>query len=150
MITIRGYETRDWERIQAIHDEARRRELALAGLEAAFLPLAVAAEREGLFDYQLAVAELDGAVAGFAAYTEEELAWLYVDQAMGRRGVGRALARHALERAGRPVSVEVLQGNEPALALYRSLGFRDVETATGHMPGNEAFSVTVHCLTLEE
>ena len=150
MITIRGYETRDWERIQAIHDEARRRELALAGLEAAFLPLAVAAEREGLFDYQLAVAELDGAVAGFVAYTEEELAWLYVDQAMGRRGVGRALARHALERAGRPMSVEVLQGNEPALALYRSLGFRDVETVTGHMPGNEAFSVTVHCLTLEE
>lgn len=150
MITIRGYETRDWERIQAIHDEARRRELALAGLEAAFLPLAVAAEREGLFDYQLAVAELDGAVAGFVAYTDEELAWLYVDQAMGRRGVGRALARHALERAGRPMSVEVLQGNEPALALYRSLGFRDVETVTGHMPGNEAFSVTVHCLTLEE
>lgn len=150
MITIRGYETRDWERIQAIHDEARRRELALAGLEAAFLPLAVAAEREGLFDYQLAVAELDGAVAGFVAYTEEELAWLYVDQAMGRRGVGRALARHALERADRPMSVEVLQGNEPALALYRSLGFRDVETVTGHMPGNEAFSVTVHCLTLEE
>lgn len=150
MITIRGYETRDWERIQAIHDEARRRELALAGLEAAFLPLAVAAEREGLFDYQLAVAELDGAVAGFVAYTEEELAWLYVDQAMSRRGVGRALARHALERAGRPMSVEVLQGNEPALALYRSLGFRDVETVTGHMPGNEAFSVTVHCLTLEE
>lgn len=150
MITIRGYETRDWERIQAIHDEARRRELSLAGLEAAFLPLAVAAEREGLFDYQLAVAELDGAVAGFVAYTEEELAWLYVDQAMGRRGVGRALARHALERAGRPMSVEVLQGNEPALALYRSLGFRDVETVTGHMPGNEAFSVTVHCLTLEE
>ena len=150
MITIRGYETRDWERIQAIHDEARRRELALAGLEAAFLPLAVAAEREGLFDYQLAVAELDGAVAGFVAYTEEELAWLYVDPAMGRRGVGRALARHALERADRPMSVEVLQGNEPALALYRSLGFRDVETVTGHMPGNEAFSVTVHCLTLEE
>ena len=150
MITIRGYEQGDWERVQAIHDEARRRELALAGLEAAFLPLAVAAEREGLFDYQLAVAELDGAVAGFAAYTEEVLAWLYVDQAMSRRGVGRALARHALERAGRPMSVEVLQGNEPALALYRSLGFRDVETVTGHMPGNEAFSVTVHCLTLEE
>ena len=37
-----------------------RNELALAGLEAAFLPLAVAAEREGLFDYQVAVAELDG------------------------------------------------------------------------------------------
>ena len=113
MLAIRKYEALDWERLQAIHDAARRNELALAGLEAAFLPLAVAAEREGLFDYQVAVAELDGEAAGFAAYSEEELAWLYVDPAMSRRGVGRALGRYALERMGRPAAVEVLRGNEP-------------------------------------
>ena len=96
------------------------------------------------------MAELDGEAAGFAAYSEEELAWLYVDPAMSRRGVGRALGRYALERMGRPASVEVLRGNEPALALYRSLGFREKETVTGRMPGNEAFTVTVRCLTLED
>ena len=130
MLAIRKYEETDWERLQAIHDAARRNELALAGLEAAFLPLAEA--------------------AGFAAYSEEELAWLYVDPAMGRRGVGRALGRYVLERMGRPAAVEVLRGNEPALALYRSLGFREKETVTGRMPGNEAFTVTVRCLTLED
>lgn len=150
MLAIRKYEETDWERLQAIHDAARRNELALAGLEAAFLPLAEAADREGLFDYQVAVAELDGEAAGFAAYSEEEVAWLYVDPAMGRRGVGRALGRYALERMGRPAAVEVLRGNEPALALYRSLGFQEKETVTGRMPGNEAFTVTVRCLTLED
>ena len=32
---------------------------------------------------------------------------------------------------GLPAAVEVLRGNEPALALYRSLGFREKETVTG-------------------
>ena len=60
MIAVRPYEQRDWLRIEAIHDQARRQELALAGLEAAFVPLRIAAEREALFDYALLVAELDG------------------------------------------------------------------------------------------
>ena len=108
MLAIRKYEETDWERLQAIHDAARRNELALAGLEAAFLPLAEAAEREGLFDYQVAVAELDGEAARFAAYSEEGLAWLYVDPAMNRRGVGRALGRYTCSNsplAGRPAAI---------------------------------------------
>ena len=40
---IRPYETRDWEAIQAIHDEARKIELRLAGLDAAFLLVWLAA-----------------------------------------------------------------------------------------------------------
>ena len=49
-----------------------------------------------------------------------------------------------------PLSVEVLAGNVPALTLYRSLGFTQEEIVHGHMPGNEAFPVTVHCLTTPE
>ncbi len=78
-----------------------------------------------------------------------ELAWLYVDPARMGRGIGRQLAAHAMARAkGRPLAVEVLAGNTPALALYQSLGFKTVETAFGPMPGNEAFAVTVHCMEL--
>ena len=147
-IKVRPYRDSDWPRLCAIHDSARKNELALAGLSDAFLPLEVAAQREGLFDYTLRVAELDGQAAGFAAFTDDELAWLYVDPALSRRGAGRALVEHALTEMGRPVSIEVLLGNAPALALYESCGFLRKETLSGQMPGNEGFSVTVHVLEL--
>lgn len=148
-MNLRPYQPEDWQAIAAIHDAARREELALAGLDVAFVPLAVAAEREGLFDDDVAVAEADGRVAGFVAYTSEELAWLYVDPACRRLGVGRALAEYALCRRGRELmTVEVLVGNTPARALYESLGFRVEETLSGVMPGNEAFTVSVWSMRL--
>lgn len=146
-LIIRPFQPDDWPRMAAIHDAARLRELRLAGLEAAFLPLEIAAEREDLFSYTVVVAERSGEVLAFAAWTEEELAWLYVDPAAARQGIGRALVRRFLEEnPGRPVSIEVLAGNGPALALYRSMGFQTVDTRTGSMPGNEGFRVTVHVL----
>ena len=72
-LDIREYQRDDWPRLCAIHDAARQNELKLAGLPQAFLPLAVAAEREGLFDYDLRVAQLGGEVAGFVAYLPDEL-----------------------------------------------------------------------------
>ena len=147
-IRIRPYRNADYPRLCAIHDAARRNELALAGLSDAFLPLEVAAGRKGLFDYTLRLAELDGQTAGFAAFTDDELAWLYVAPTLARRGVGRTLVEHALAEMGRPVSIEVLAGNAPALALYEGCGFCRTETLTGKMPGNEDFSVTVHVLEL--
>lgn len=148
-ISIRDYRESDWPRLQAIHDAARMDELRLAGLEAAFLPLSVAAQREGLFEYALRVAELEGEAAGFAAFAGDELAWLYVDPALSRRGVGRALVEDALARMERPVSLEVLEGNAPALSLYCRCGFQEVETVSGRMPGNEAFAVTCRVLRLD-
>ena len=146
---IRNYCEEDWPRLQAIHDAARLDELRLAGLEEAFLPLAVAAEAEGLFDYTVRVACLEETAAGFSAFAEGELAWLYVDPALSRRGVGTRLVRDALEQLGRPVAIEVLAGNEPARRLYERCGFRLIETVSGRMPGNESFSVTCHVLRLD-
>lgn len=146
-IRIREYREADWPMVRQVHDSARKIELALAGLEEAFLPLAVAAEREGLFDYPgLFVAERDGQVLGFAACGEEELAWLYVEPAHMRQGIGRALARHCLERFPSIREIEALKGNEPARALYESLGFRVAEIQRGRMPGNEDFPVEVYVL----
>ena len=147
-IVIRDYRKEDWPRLQATHDAARRNELCLAGLEEAFLPLAVAAELEGLFDYTVRVACLEGTAAGFSAFAEGELAWLYVDPDLSRRGIGTRLVQDALEHLGRPVTVEVLAGNDPARLLYERCGFRLVETVSGRMPGNEAFPVTCHVLSL--
>ena len=143
-MTIVPYSPKYWEMIQTVHDAARRQELSLAGLEAAFLPLSVAAEREDLFAYTIYVALEGNEAVGFVAYTEEELAWLYVHPRFQRRGIGRELARFALERMGSGAkSVEVLVGNEPARKLYRSLGFVKEEMLHGHMPGNEDYEVSV-------
>lgn len=147
MLAIRPYRPEDFPGIERVHDRARRIELRYAGLEEAFLPLRIAAEREDLFAYPgLFVAELGGEIAGFAACTQEELAWLYVDPAHFRKGVGRALAEHALQRFPGIRRVEVLSGNAPAKALYARLGFVTAATERGRMPGNEAFSVQVDCM----
>lgn len=148
-LVIRDYRESDWPGLMAVHDAARVNELRLAGLDDAFLPLSIAAEREGLFEYTLRVAEVDASAAGFAAFTADELAWLYVDPAFSCRGIGQALVKDALERMGRPVSVEVLAGNEPALRLYRRCGFQQEKTVSGKMPGNEGFNVVCHVLRLD-
>lgn len=145
-ITLRPYNPADWEQLRVIHDAARKIELRLAGLDDAFLPLDIAAEREDLFDYHLRVAELNGTVAGFAAFTEEELAWLYVNPTLHRRGIGKALVLGALAEMPTVRELEVLVGNTPARALYKSCGFRLEKTVSGVMPGNESFPVTVWCM----
>lgn len=146
-LVIVPYQPGYWQRLMEIHDHARKDELARAGLSDAFVPLAIAAEREGLFDYTVCVALLSGEAVGFVAYSEDEIAWLYVDPCHARKGIGRSLVQyviaHTLER---PLLLEVLAGNDAALALYKSSGFRDTEILSGAMPGNERFNVTVHVL----
>jgi ribosomal protein S18 acetylase RimI-like enzyme len=150
-MTITAYTPVYWEDIQKVHDPARMQELTLAGLEAAFLPLTIAAEREALFDYRLYVALEEETAVGFVAFTEDELAWLYVRPDHQRRGIGRALAQFALvHMEGEEKSIEVLFGNEPARSLYRSLGFTKETIVHGKLPGNESFPVTVWQLTIPE
>lgn len=145
MTVIRNYNKFDWNAVERIHDRARKIELKLAGLDEAFLPLAIAAEREGLFDYPgLFVAERDDEVVGFAACTEDELAWLYVDPENMRTGIGRMLSEYALNQFPGIRYIEALKGNEPALMLYKSLGFQLNGIKKGQMPGNEDFTVEVY------
>ncbi len=144
-IAIRPYAAADWDAICRIHDAARVEELrATVGLEA-FLELAATHEAEGLFDGDVWVAELDGEIAGFLAGTSDEITWMYVEPALQRRGVGRALIGHVLARAMGPVRLEVLDGN-PARVFYERLGFVVESTTTGRLAGNEAFGATGHTM----
>ena len=146
-ITIRPYTPADYTSISRIHDAARKIELSLARLDDAFLPFSVAAEREDFFDYpHIDVAELNDQVVGFCAYTEEELAWLYVSPDLHRQKIGSALVRAALHNEPCISEIEVLFGNKPAKHLYETFGFHEEKLVHGVMPGNESFSVTVHAM----
>lgn len=146
-ITIENYDKRYWKDLCRIHDRARKIELRYASLEDAFLPLEDVAEAEGLFEYKhLDVALLDDKVVGFSAYSEEELAWLYVLPEKMRQGIGRQLVEHALDTERSIYYVEALYGNEPAKKLYESFGFKVKEILSGKMPGNERFQVKVYSM----
>ena len=146
-ISIRPYEASDYHELCRIHDAARKIELSLASLDDAFLPFSVASEREDFFEYpHIDVAIMDGKIVAFSAYTEEELAWLYVSTDKKRRKIGTAMVERALEKAPDINTIEVLVGNEPAKKLYESFGFSVRNIAGGVMPGNESFPVRVYCM----
>ncbi|HEL2219446.1 TPA: GNAT family N-acetyltransferase [Streptococcus suis] len=138
-VYIRQYLQEDFERLCQIHDPARQEKLDLANLSEAFIPLSIATDREGLFDYQILVAEMEGFVVGFVAFTDDELAWLYVDREYSRHGIGTALVNVVLKKMHEPISIEVLTGNTPALNFYRKFGFEIVKTESGQMQGMKSF-----------
>jgi ribosomal-protein-alanine N-acetyltransferase len=90
------------------------------------------------------VAEAGGAVAGslvaWLVVDELQIATVSVAAAHRRRGIGRRLIQTALaEAAARgavTATLEVRAGNAPALALYRSFGFRIVGRRPGYYRGN--------------
>lgn len=140
MVNIRPYQSTDWSRLCEIHDASRLDELRLTVGTDAFLTLEQTAEGEGLFDDKLVVAEVDGVVQGFVAYSDDELTWLYVDPQSYKKGVGRSLVRHAIVDSASAIELEVLEGNTPALRLYLSEGFKVVKRSEGKLVGNEEFA----------
>ncbi|WP_251055556.1 GNAT family N-acetyltransferase [Lysobacter sp. ISL-54] len=136
---IRPYLLSDWPRLCEIHDRARLDELRLSADVAAFRSLARTAHSEGLFLDRLDVAEIDGIVQGFVAYRRSSLNWLYVHPDGYRRGIGRSLLRHAIAFSGPLFRTQALDGNEPALRLYRSEGFVEIERRPGRLADNDEF-----------
>jgi ribosomal protein S18 acetylase RimI-like enzyme len=145
-MTLRPYSPTDWERLCLVHDAARVHELEASGLATAFLTLEATAGNEGLFDGEVVVAEVDGEVRGFVAYAVGELTWLYVEPSKYRQGIGRKLLRHAIMALEGNVSTEVLVGNEAALALYLSEGFKVQRRVDGRLTGNEKFAASGYVL----
>jgi GNAT superfamily N-acetyltransferase len=142
-LKLRPYVSTDWIRVCSIHDAARKDELTAANLLDAFLTLEETAENEGFHEYEIQVAEHEGQVLGFVAFTSDELAWLYVDPTHYGKGIGSALINVVLQLSAGPKSAEVLDGNRAAIATYKKAGFIEVGSAQGCMPGNESFAVSV-------
>ena len=149
MVQLRKYQAKDWNSIADIHDRARLDELrASVGVEA-FLSLANSFENEGLFEGEVWVACDNETVVGFIAFTDDEVTWLYVSPDFYRQGIGKTLLRQAIARCGSTISTSVLVGNDAALNLYLSKGFKIVETKTGKLNGNESFVASGYILELE-
>jgi ribosomal protein S18 acetylase RimI-like enzyme len=70
----------------------------------------------------------------------------YVDPTRYRQGIGRQLLRHAINASAGSLSTEVLVGNDTALALYLSEGFKIERRVDGKLTGNEAFSAAGYVL----
>ncbi len=120
------------------HDAARCAELEtlLFGGDDPWPEMAFVRELAALHNRYVA-ARADDALVGYAGISrlgrqapfEYEIHTIGVDPAYQRRGIGRALMvrllDHADEEAGREAAVflEVRTDNEPAMELYRGLGF---------------------------
>ena len=89
--------------------------------------------------------ERPGLPAGAFAFCGVRTA-LFVDPTRYRQGIGRQLLRHAINASGGSLSTEVLVGNDTALALYLSEGFKVERRVDGKLTGNEAFSAAGYVL----
>jgi GNAT superfamily N-acetyltransferase len=126
-VVLRAYGPADWPAVCRVHDAARVLELAHGGVDPrGFLSMEAAAERDGFFASETLVACVDDVVVGFVSWRGAYVSWLYVAPSAHRRGVGRRLLGAALGRIGPEAWTTMLDGNEPARALYGSFAMEEV------------------------
>lgn len=133
-IVIRRAIEVDWASIIALHRRAAVHERRLAGIASD----SDIAEAQHQFRGDLHVAFLGVRLAGFVSWANNEIAWLYVEPAFFRRGVGTKLLQHALDHCGFVAHIRVLLHNRPMLDLCASQGFVAVEDEdeTAEGPGS--------------
>jgi len=82
---------------------------------------------------------------------EAELEQIAVKKAARQQGIGRRLLEAAIaeaeKRGIREIRLEVRAGNIPAIALYHTLGFRDVGLRKGYYknPSEDAVLMSLSC-----
>jgi ribosomal protein S18 acetylase RimI-like enzyme len=135
MITYRNYEGTDWGAICQIHNRARPDELIGSCDPRGFIPIEQDKEVEDLKRSKKIVAVEDEKVIGFVGVDEDYLAWLYIDPNSYGKGVGRELLRIGIREIGEGAWTVVLDGNQKAIALYESEGFREISRFDGENNG---------------
>jgi ribosomal protein S18 acetylase RimI-like enzyme len=135
MITYRDYQEEDWPAICRIHDRARPHELEGSCDPHAFVPIEQDSEVEDLKRHKKFVACDGNQVVGFVALEEKSVSFLYVDPDQYGQGIGRKLLQIADEIIGEGAWTIVLDGNQRAIRLYASEGYREVRRFEGDNAG---------------
>ena len=134
-VIIRDYRPDDWAAVCRVHDRARPDELRGSFDARAFIPLAEDPEGEYINACAMFIAQHGDDIVGFAGVDDPYLAWLYVDPAYYRRGIGRALLWHCMARLSEDAWTQACGNNDAALSLYRSEGFVIESLSTGDNAG---------------
>jgi ribosomal protein S18 acetylase RimI-like enzyme len=121
----------DWPAVRRVHEGAVPFELHF--INEADRPRM--ATLEHVFRGDLWVAEAMAKVMGFVACVGTDISWLYVDPQHFRRGVARALLRHAVAHCGSIANASILADNEACLSLMASEGFVTAARETVTIPG---------------
>ena len=135
MITYRAYQNVDWPAICRIHDRARPDELEGSCDPRAFIPIEQDPEVKDLKRSQKFVACDGDKVVGFSAVDEKYVSFLYVDPEYYGQGIGRKLLQMAVDAIGEKAWTIVLDGNQRAIRLYESEGFKEIERFKGDNAG---------------
>jgi ribosomal-protein-alanine N-acetyltransferase len=114
-------------------------------------PEAVHWDAAGYLDHDFWVAVVGKVVAGFlvarrVAPDEGEVLNLAVSPEFRRKGIARALFQAAHTQLSGTIFLEVRESNLAALALYKSLGFKEVSRRPGyyHSPLETAIVMKFH------
>jgi predicted acetyltransferase len=110
---------------QLIRDEGHRNPMTVAELEER-----IRGWLQG--EYQAVLFQIAGAVVAYALYQERSdeiyLRQFFVVRGKRRQGIGRQaieILRSRIWPAGKRLTVDVLVDNQPAVAFWRSVGYRD-------------------------
>ena len=125
-LIIRPYQPADWQSICQIHDLARPDELAGSCDPRAFVPIEEDKEVEHLKLCQKIVAVSNNRAAGFIGVDECYIGWLYIHPDFYRQGIGRELLKEGLKLIKEKAWTIALADNSPAVNLYQSEGFIEV------------------------
>lgn len=135
MIAYRDYQEADWSAICKVHDSARPDELVGSCDPRAFIPIEQDPEVEELKKHKKFVATEGDKVVGFVALEDRYISFLYVDPDHYGQGIGRRLLQLANETIGPGAWTIVLDGNQRAIRLYESEGYREVRRFAGDNAG---------------
>ncbi len=111
---------------QLLRDEGHRNKMTVPELEQRMRGWLSSGEYGGV------IFEIDGEVAAYALYREQPaeiyLRQLFVARDRRRKGIGRAameILRAKIWPASKRLTVDVLIHNEPAIAFWRAVGYKD-------------------------